>query len=111
MIKDYLDLTCTGTDEKMFKLPIERLDEMNLELINLEIDCAANRKDFTIFSTAESPGDGLHSGKLLERVLSLAKTPQEEIAFLYAFSSFMVRVNIRIDEAIYLEKIQPQTKQ
>lgn len=110
MINDYLDFTSPGADHRMFMVSEERLDSMNVEFAQLEIECCNNRKDYTDPGTAESPGDGLHAGKLLKRFLQLAKNEHEELAFMYAFSTFISRVHLRIEEAIYLEKLHPQAK-
>jgi hypothetical protein len=110
MIKEFVDFSCAGSDHRLFKMPAERLSDLNLELSNLEIECCNNHKDYTDPGTPESPGAGLHAGKLLKRLLELARNEHEEVALMYAFSTFIKRVHARIEEVLYLEKLHPQSK-
>lgn len=106
MIKELLNLNATDTAEVMFGITTERLEEMNEGLFIAENEIAINHKDYTAPGTEDCPGDGLHVGKALERILQIAKTPQEELAILYAFPTFIDRSIDAINRALLKGKIQ-----
>lgn len=105
MIKQYLDLTATDAGAEMFRIPQERLDEMNDHLHALEVVISTNHKIYTTPGTVESPGDGLHPGKVLECILEIAKNPNEELAILFAFPEFTERVLDSISRQLFIEKV------
>lgn len=106
MIKELLNLNATDTAETMFGITTERLEEMNEGLFIAENEIAISHKEYTLLGTEESPGDGLHVGKALERILQIAKTSQEELAIFYAFATFIEKTIGSINQQLVKEKIQ-----
>lgn len=105
MIKEYLNLEATDVAESMFGITQQRLKEINEMLFIADHEIATNHKQYTLPGTEDSPGDGLHVGKTLERILKIARTPNEELAILYAYSAFVDKVLDSINDVLIKEKI------
>lgn len=91
MIKQHLDLTATDTAEDLFNLPTLRIDTILSDLDVAVKEIAAHYESYS-FDQADGPDAGrvgLHAGKILERVLRLAQTPQEELFIFFYFKAFM----------------------
>lgn len=109
MIKQYLNLEAHGCDHIMFGLPEERTEILNNWLEALETEIAQNHEQYTVVGTEESPGDGLHCGKVLARMLEISQSPQDEIALMFALNVFIDAVLGKINEIMFHKMLLQKT--
>lgn len=105
MVNEYLDFSATHGIEVLFKLSSQRAAELIGQLKELEKEISENYKEYSHAGTEESPGDGLLPGKVMARLLEIAKSPSEELVVIYVFRTFLDSVLNAVDDIMFRERI------
>lgn len=89
MINQYLDFSTPEGTCLFLGVPEERIAEFGNEIDEVVKFITENHSDYTFFENENDKIGCLHAGKAIERLLTLAKTPNEQVAIFFAAHSFL----------------------
>lgn len=82
MIEQYLNFDSDGTGSDFFGISRQRLDEFN-RLFDSEL-CKEIEANADYYTYTDEDGVSLHAGRIIAFALQHAKTPNEQLAILFA---------------------------
>lgn len=111
MLKDLINPEATNTTD-IFRIDEKRLSEIQNELFAIQDIIAENYKDYTL-ARNETEGE-LLIGKIIEKMLPVAKNTNEEYFICYCITIFLDNIRhaiqTRVSGEAMLKKIFPNAK-